>query len=194
MKIQRVCVYCASSNQCNKTYLESAWRLGVELAKDGLTIIYGGGKAGLMGHLADGALSKGGKVIGILPRFMDSLEWGHKGITELRIVDDLQQRNRMMIYESDAFVVLPGGCGTIMELIEVITWKRLGLHTKPIIIVNLLGFYNPCIEQLEKSITEKFMDERHRSMWTIINSIDEVIDGINNAPKWSDNAIEFAKL
>jgi len=164
------------------------------LAKNGITVIYGGGAVGLMGYLADGALSEGGKVIGVLPRFMDEVEWGHKELTELRIVNDMHERNRLMIEEADAFVALPGGCGTLSELLEVITWKRLGLHKNPIIIANIRGFYDPLIELLERCVNERFMDRRHKSMWTVVNSVEEVIDALRVATQWAENAIEFAAL
>lgn len=194
MLIQRVCVYCASSRQCDGIYFASAERLGRELARNGMTIIYGGGAVGLMGCLADNALSEGGEVIGVLPRFMEKVEWGHKGLTELRIVRNMHERNRIMIEEADAFVALPGGCGTLEELFEVITWKRLGLHTKPIIMANIRGFYDPCIELLERCITERFMGEQHQLMWTVVDSAEEVIDALRVATPWDENAIDFAAL
>lgn len=194
MLIQRVCVYCASSRQCDGIYFASAERLGRELARNGMTIIYGGGAVGLMGCLADNALSEGGEVIGVLPRFMEKVEWGHKGLTELRIVRNMHERNRIMIEEADAFVALPGGCGTLGELFEAITWKRLGLHTKPIIMANIRGFYDPCIELLERCITERFMGEQHQLMWTVVDSAEEVIDALRVATPWDENAIDFAAL
>jgi uncharacterized protein (TIGR00730 family) len=122
----KVCVYCASSTEAHPDYYAAASRLGAILAGQGITIVYGGGSVGAMGALADGALEAGGKLIGILPRFMDDLEWGHKSLTELRIADDIHQRKRWMIEDVDAVVALPGGCGTFEELLEAITWKRLG--------------------------------------------------------------------
>ncbi len=184
MLIQRVCVYCASSRQCDRIYFDSAERLGRELARNSMTIVYGGGAVGLMGCLADSALSEGGEVVGVLPCFMEKVEWGHEGLTKLRVVSDMHERNRIMIEEADAFVVLPGGCGTLGELFEVITWKRLGLHTKPIIIVNIRGFYDPCVELLERCITERFMGEQHRLMWTVVDSAEKVIDALRMATPW----------
>lgn len=129
--IRRVCVYCASSRQADSEYTEVAYRLGHLLAERGITIVYGGGSIGSMGALADGALSLGGGVIGVLPRFMYDLEWGHTGLTELRVVDDLHERKRLMIQDVDGMVALPGGSGTLEELLEAITWKRLGLFLTP---------------------------------------------------------------
>src|SRR5712664_891093 len=143
MASMRVCVYCASSRQCDPIYHQAAARLGRELARAGHTTVYGGGSVGSMGHLADAALAAGGRVIGVLPRFMYDLDWGHRGLSELLIVNDLHERKRMMIEEVDAVIALPGGCGTLEELFEAITWKRLGLFTGAIVMVNTLGFYSP---------------------------------------------------
>ena len=120
-----VCVYCASSRTCAPEYHEAAFRLGVVLAESGYTIVYGGGGAGSMGALADGALSQGGRIIGILPRFMADLEWGHPGLTELQLVEDMRTRKHLMLSRGQAVVALPGGCGTLEELLEAITLKRL---------------------------------------------------------------------
>lgn len=146
-----------------------------------------------MGALADAALEAGGKLVGILPRFMDDLEWGHKSLTELRLADDMHQRKRWMIEEVDAVVALPGGSGTFEELLEAITWKRLGLYVNPIVIVNVRGFYDPLRDLLERAIAERFMDERHRRMWTFVDSPERVLDAIREAPPWSSDARAFAR-
>jgi uncharacterized protein (TIGR00730 family) len=190
--ISKVCVYCASSRQSDNAYFEAANRLGQTLARHSITIIYGGGALGSMGQLAAGALAEGGKVIGVLPRFMNDLEWGHQGLTELRLVDTLHQRKHLMLQESDAVVALPGGSGTLEELFEAITWKRLGLFVKPIILVNVRGFFNPCIELLETCIRERFMDDRHRAMWTVVDKPEDVIHSIQNSAIWDVNARGFA--
>jgi uncharacterized protein (TIGR00730 family) len=138
--INRVCVYCASSEKCDQKYFQAAARLGDALARAGMTIVYGGGRAGLMGAIADAALAAGGHVLGVLPKFMNDVEWGHTGVQELRLVEDMHERLRIMKQESHAFVALPGGCGTLDELFQTITWKRLGLHLGPIVILNQDGF------------------------------------------------------
>jgi uncharacterized protein (TIGR00730 family) len=163
------------------------------LAEDGITIVYGGGSVGSMGVLADAALAAGGQLIGILPKFMNDLEWGHKSLTELRLVDDMHHRKRMMIEESDAVVALPGGSGTFEELLEAITWKRLGLYVGPIVIVNVRGFYEPLRDLLENAVKERFMDERHRQMWTFVDRPEEVLEAIRSAPEWSAEARTFAR-
>ena len=193
-KIEKVSVYCASSRQSDPIYFDVANRLGRLLAEHSIAILYGGGAVGSMGHLANGALAGGGKVIGVMSRFMDDLEWGHKGLTELRLVDDLHRRKRMMLEETDAVIALPGGCGTFEELFEAITWKRLGLYFNPIVLVNVRGFFNPCIELLEGCIREKFMDVRHRSMWVVVDQPEEVLEGIAASPPWQSNARDFAAV
>jgi uncharacterized protein (TIGR00730 family) len=191
--LERVCVYCASSTEAHPEHYAAARTLGRVLAEQGMTIVYGGGSVGSMGALADAALAAGGKLIGILPKFMNDLEWGHKSLTELRLVDDMHHRKRMMIEESDAIVALPGGSGTFEELLEAITWKRLGLVVSPIVIVNVRGFYDPLRELLDRAISERFMDERHGQMWTFVDHPEDVLAAIRAAPEWSAEARTFAR-
>ena len=174
-----ICVYCASSNQCDPQYYDAARRLGATLADRGYTIIYGGGGRGSMGALADGAIARGGHVIGVLPKFMQELEWGHKGIAELHLVEDMRTRKHLMLTGSDGVVALPGGCGTFEELLEAITLKRLGLHDKPIILVNTKRFFDPLLELLTNAIRERFMEEHHASMWQVVAEPEEVPDALN---------------
>src|SRR5579862_5969228 len=126
-----VCVYCASSRTAHPEYREAAFRLGEALAEHSITVIYGGGGKGSMGALADGALSKGGRVIGILPRFMAELEWGHRGLAQLELVEDMRTRKHAMLARSQGAIALPGGSGTLEELLEAVTLKRLGLYLNP---------------------------------------------------------------
>jgi uncharacterized protein (TIGR00730 family) len=193
-EIRRVCVYCASSRKADGAYFAAANRLGRILARAGITLVYGGGSVGSMGALADGALAEGGKVVGVLPRFMYDLEWGRKDLAELRIVNDLHERKRLMIEEVDAVIALPGGSGTFEELLEAITWKRLGLYFNPIVLVNTLGFYDPLVALFGRAVQEKFMDARHLSMWTVVDAVDEVLPAIHQAPEWSKKAREFATV
>jgi uncharacterized protein (TIGR00730 family) len=192
-RLQRVCVYCASSTEAHPDHYAAARTLGRVLAEEGITIVYGGGSVGSMGALADAALAAGGRLVGILPKFMNDLEWGHKSLTELRLVDDMHHRKRMMIEESDAIVALPGGSGTFEELLEAITWKRLGLLVSPIVIVNVRGFYDPLRALLDNAVAERFMDERHRRMWTFVESPEDVLAAIRAAPEWSADARAFAR-
>jgi uncharacterized protein (TIGR00730 family) len=189
-----VCVYCASSRVCHSDYHEAAQRLGEVLADSGFTIIYGGGGAGSMGALADGAISRGGRVIGILPTFMQELEWGHKGLSELRLVEDLRTRKHLMLTESHAVVALPGGSGTLEELFEAITLKRLGFYLNPIVLVNTRSFFDPLIRLLAAAVAEGFMDARHHAMWRMVAEPEDVPAALASAPEWSADARKFAAL
>ncbi len=191
--LKKVCVYCASSTEAHPDHYAAAQALGRLLAREGITIVYGGGSVGSMGALADAALEAGGTMVGILPKFMDDLEWGHRSLTELRVADDIHHRKRMMIEEADAVVALPGGCGTFEELLEAITWKRLGLYVNPIVIVNVRRFYDPLIALLDRAVEERFMDERHRAMWTVVGAPEEVLGAIRTAAPWSSEARRFAR-
>ncbi len=194
MKVEKVCVYCASSRQCDPAYHDAARELGQELASHNITIVYGGGLVGSMGALANSALAHGGRVVGILPQFMHELEWGHTSLTELRIVNDIHERKRLMISEVDAVIALPGGCGTLEELFEAIAWKRLGLYSGPIVMVNTRNFFAPCIELLNRSIEERFMDRRHAEMWSVVSHARDVLKAIHHAPPWSPKNRSFAGL
>jgi uncharacterized protein (TIGR00730 family) len=190
--IQTVTVYCASSRQTDPAYREAARRVGALLAREGITVVYGGGAVGSMGALADGALSEGGRVIGVLPRFMADLEWGHAGVSELRLVEDMHARKLAMLQVADAVVALPGGCGTLEELLEAITWKRLGLFAGPIALLNRGGFYDPLLAMLDRCVRERFMDERHAAMWLAVREPEEVLPALRAAPPWDGDARRFA--
>ena len=188
----RICVYCASSNQADPRFREAAFRLGDLLAGDGHSIVYGGGSAGSMGAVADGALSKGGEVIGILPRFMADLEWGHPGLTHLELVGDMRERKHRLLTGSDAVVALPGGCGTLEELFEAITLKRLGLYFNPIVLLDTLDYWQPLDAFLHKVIEQRFMNPEHAKMWSLAASPEDVLPAIRNAPKWDERARDRA--
>src|SRR5580704_13359835 len=189
-----VCVYCASSRSSHPEYREAARRLGAVLAGAGITIVYGGGAVGSMGALADGALSAGGRVVGVLPRFMDDLEWGHRGLSELQVVEDLRTRKHVMLTLSDAAIALPGGSGTLEELLEAITLKRLGLYLNPIVLVNTRGFFTPLLAVLTRAVEERFMDPRHLMMWQVVATPEEVPDALASAPAWTAQARSFAAV
>jgi uncharacterized protein (TIGR00730 family) len=187
-----ICVYCASSRQCDAEYHAAARRLGATLAGNGYGIVYGGGGAGSMGALADGALARGGHVVGVLPRFMVELEWGHKGLSELLLVDDMRERKQRMLDRSQAVVALPGGCGTLDELFEAMTLKRLGLYRHPIVLVNTRRFFDPLVELLSSAVSERFMDERHHAMWQVVSEPEDVPTAIDAAAEWPSDARGFA--
>jgi uncharacterized protein (TIGR00730 family) len=189
-----ICVYCASSHKCDPAYHAAARRLGEVLADNGLTIIYGGGALGSMGALADGALSRGGRIVGILPQFMMDLEWGHTGLTELRIVEDMRIRKHLMLSQSVGVVALPGGSGTLEELFEALTLKRLGLYIYPVVLVNTRNFFAPLVQLLQHAVAEHFMDERHLDMWRVVNEPEDVPEALATSPSWSEEARGFAAL
>jgi hypothetical protein len=190
----QVCVYCGSSRNCDPVYLDAAACLGRELARNGATIIYGGGAVGSMGALAEGALAEGGKVIGIIPGFMNELDWGHKGITELRVVRDIHERKRLMIQDANAVVALPGGSGTLDELLEAISLKRLALFLGPIIVLNTRSYFENLLLVFERCVTERFMDPRHKSMWSVVHEPTEVLPAIHAAPPWDSKSLSFAQV
>ena len=194
VNIKKVCIYCASSNQTDKSFLDAASELGKILAENKISIVYGGGGAGSMGRVADAAMENGGEVLGIIPKFMVDLEWAHQGITKLDIVESMHERKELMIKGTDAVIALPGGSGTLEELLEAITWKRLGIYSRPIIIVNLNGFYDPLIQQFENCIKGSFMSELHGKIWSVVSKPDEVISAIINSEEWPDDARSYAAL
>jgi uncharacterized protein (TIGR00730 family) len=189
-----VCVYCASSSSAHPEYREAAFRLGEVLAGRGITLIYGGGSRGSMGAVADGALGKGGRVVGILPRFMADLEWGHQGLTELKLVEDMRTRKHLMLTGAQAAIALPGGCGTLEELLEAITLKRLGLFLGPIVLVNTRGFFQPLLELLAHAVGEHFMDQRHALMWQVVAHPEDVPHALERAPAWTAEFRSFAAV
>ncbi len=189
-----VCVYCASSRSAHPEYRDAAYRLGETLADRGHGIVYGGGAVGSMGALADGALSRGGRVVGILPRFMAELEWGHKGLSELELVEDMRTRKHRMLMRSHAAVALPGGSGTLEELLEAISLKRLGLYLHPIVLVNTRSFFDPLTDLLARAVEERFMDARHLDMWRVVERPEDVPEAIERSPRWSQDARGFAAV
>ncbi|HEU0153641.1 MAG TPA: TIGR00730 family Rossman fold protein [Arenimonas sp.] len=188
----RVCVYAASSTQVAPAYHAAARQLGETLAANGCSVVYGGGSHGLMGALADGALSKGGEVIGILPKFMADLEWGHPGLTRLELVEDMRERKHKLLTGSDAVVALPGGCGTLEELFEAITLKRLGIYFSPILLLNQDGFYAPLQAFMQQVIDQKFMNPEHHAMWSLVDRVEDILPTIARTPKWREDARDYA--
>ena len=191
---EAVCVYCASSESAHPQYRAAAFRLGEVLAARGITVVYGGGARGSMGALANGALGRGGRVIGILPRFMADLEWGHPGLSELKLVEDMRTRKHLMLAGARAAVALPGGCGTFEELLEAITLKRLGLFLGPIVLVNTRDYFQPLLAMLARAVEEHFMDLRHSQMWQVVARPEEVPEALARAPAWDESYRAFAAL
>ncbi|MBN1182982.1 MAG: TIGR00730 family Rossman fold protein [Bacteroidales bacterium] len=194
MSTHKVCIFCASSQKVPEVYFQAAADLAKILVGEGITIVYGGGSVGLMGQIADTALENNGKIIGIIPQFMFEKEWGNSEITELIIVKDMHERKRKMIEDVDAVLALPGGCGTLEELAEVITLKQLGQFVKPIILLNTKGFYDSLINLYENMIRENFMRDKHREIWQVVNDPSEIIHAIENAPEWHPSIISIAQI
>ena len=192
--MKRVCVYCASSSKINPVYFVTAKKLGNIFAENDIELIYGGGSVGLMGTLADSVMECGGKVTGVIPRFMCEVEWQHNEITELIITESMHERKEKMANLADAVIALPGGCGTLEELLEVITWKQLGIFNKPIVILNINGYYTHLIAQLNQAVEEHFMIEKHKEMWSVANNVEDVLDALKNAKSWDETARNFAKI
>ena len=194
MEINNICIYCASSSKVAQEYNDAAYELGALLAKEGITVVTGAGSIGLMRKVEDGALENGGKAIGVIPQFMVEQEWHHKGLTELHVTQSMHERKQMMADLSDAVIALPGGCGTIEELSEIITWKQLGLYLNPIVILNINGYYDHYIAQLGKAIEENFMGEIHGSIWSVAKTPAEALEIIRNTPCWDATIRKYAAL
>jgi len=189
-----VTVYASSSAALKPVYYDAARRLGEILALGGKSIIYGAGGGGLMGAMANGALSKNGEVFGVVPEFLQDLELTHRGLTGLRVVGDMRTRKHLMLQDSDAVVALPGGSGTFEELFEALTMKRLGQWVGPIIIVNTIGFYDKLLEFLGHSVDECFMGRSHLKMWSVVEDPEQVLEAIKNAHTWNSDALQYANV
>ena len=192
--LKNVCVYSASSTQIDPIYFQAADTLGRLLAQKGINLINGAGCLGLMSRISDAALATGGTVTGIIPRFMVEQNWHHKGLTHLIETETMHERKRMMADLSDGIIALPGGCGTMEELLEIITWKQLRLYLKPIVILNTNGFYNPLLEMLERAIDQHFMRRQHGSIWQVAQTPDEAIQLLYTTPMWSKDIRKFAAI
>jgi hypothetical protein len=174
--MRRICIYAGSSFGRSPDYASAAKAFGTECARRGIGIVYGGGSVGLMGVLADAVLAAGGEVIGVIPRAMIARELGHHGVTELIPVDSMHERKQRMADLADAFVALPGGIGTLEEVIEVFTWLQLGLHLKPVGLLNALGFYDPLLGLLDHMRDEEFLTAAHHAMLIVEGHPEPLLD------------------
>ena len=165
--IRRLCVYCGSSAGALPLYREGAEALGRVLVADGIELVYGGGHVGLMGTIADAVLAAGGHVIGVIPRALMDRELGHTGIQDLRVVADMHERKMTMAGLADAFVAMPGGWGTIEELTEMLTWRQLAIHAKPIGCLNLGGYFDPLLAFAERMVEQRFVREEQRTLMAV---------------------------
>lgn len=189
----KICVYCASSPSIDPRYFEATDRLARLFAGQEIEVVFGGGATGLMGQLADTMLECGGRIKGIMPRFMNEVEWAHKKVSDLEFTETMHERKARFLEDIDGLVALPGGSGTLEELLEAITLKRLGQYTRPIVILNTGGYYDPLIEMLERSVNEAFMHPRHLDMWSVVREPEEVLPAIRESGEWDSNAIAFAR-
>ena len=192
--VKMVTVYASSSSALKPVYYDAARRLGEVLADAGRSIIYGAGGSGLMGSVADGALSRNGKVYGVVPEFLEGLELTHRGLTGLRVVKEMRIRKQLMLEDSDAVVTLPGGSGTYEELFEALTMKRLGRWLGPIIIVNTIGFYDGLLQFLRHSVEECFMGRNHLKMWSVVDEPEQILEAMENSSAWSSDALHYANV
>ena len=172
--MKKIGVVAGAASGRNPAYADAAYNLGRLIAAYEMGVVYGGGKSGLMGRVADGAIDNGGHVTGIIPKFLDKIEIGHEGVTKLHVIDTMHQRKEMMYAESDAFIVLPGGLGTLDETMEITTWRQLDLHKKPVIILNIMGYWDNLLAMLTHVIGEGFMHHDHLDHFETANNVDEV--------------------
>lgn len=180
--IASVCVYCGSSLGANPRHAEAARQLGAELAGHGIRLVYGGGRIGLMGQVADAVLAGGGQVIGVIPEHLQVQEKGHRGVTELHVVASMHERKNLMFELSDAFVILPGGFGTLDEAFEMLTWRQLQLHDKPILFLNIEGYWTPFGKLVDQFIGEGFARESSRRLFMMVDAVEEVIPALLREP------------
>jgi uncharacterized protein (TIGR00730 family) len=185
--MQRLCVFCGSNSGASPEYIEAARQSAKALVTRGLELVYGGGSIGIMGALADAVLEQGGKVIGIIPRPLWDREVGHRGLTELRLVNTMHERKALMAELADGFIALPGGIGTLEEFFEVWTWAQLGIHTKPCGLLNVSGYFDSLLAFLEHAVSEQFIRDRHREMVMVETDVEALLERLMayRAPKVS---------
>ncbi|WDF68613.1 TIGR00730 family Rossman fold protein [Sphingobacterium oryzagri] len=189
MKMKSIVVFCASSFGNSPVYEAVATQVGQTFAQQGIQLVYGGGKVGLMGAVANGALAAGGEVIGVIPHFLNSKEREHTGVTKLIMVDTMHDRKRLMNEYAEGVIALPGGFGTLEELFEMITWGQLGLHRKPVGLLNTNGYYDHLIRFVEHMVNEGLLRQENRDMLLVADTIDELLDKMERydaplVPKW----------
>ncbi len=175
-RLKSLCVFCGSSAGTDPAYREAALRLGRRMAAEGVKLVYGGGHLGLMGTLAETVITSGGQVIGIIPEHLTRVEKAYDDVTELHVVDSMHTRKHKMFNMADAFAVLPGGMGTMDETFEILTWKQLRLHTKPVIVVNQQGYWQPWIDLAGHIIGNGFAHPETARLYSVVDDVDQVLD------------------
>ncbi|KAA6351040.1 TIGR00730 family Rossman fold protein [termite gut metagenome] len=187
-------MYSASSTRIDEIYYDAAKRLGKLLAGQNVRLINGAGNIGLMRAISDAVLANGGEVTGVIPKFMMEQGWHHTELTTLIEVENMHERKRLMAEKSDAIIAMPGGCGTLEELLEIITWKQLGLYLNPIVILNINGYFDPLLMMLDRAIEENFMRRLHETIWYVAHTPDEAVEAIYNTPVWDVSVHKFAAV
>lgn len=193
-KVQSIAVYCASSNKLRPSFVEAAERLGELIAAEGMRLVYGDGGIGLMAAVARGALNNGGEVIGVIPQFMVDQGWNNPNSTQTIITQTMHERKATIFDISDAMVALPGGIGTFEELLECLTWKQLGLHQNPVVILNTDGYYDHLLACIDLMVEEQMMRPIHKEMFVVVSQPEEVIPAILNAAEWDPNTRRLAAI
>ena len=189
--LHRLCIYCGSNSGSLPEFTKAAQECGTQIARHHIGLVYGGGNVGLMGVLADSVLAAGGEVIGVIPQYLANKELAHPAATEMHRVDTMHERKQLMAHLSDGFIVLPGGIGTLEEMFETLTWLQLGLHNKPIGLLNVAGFFTPMLEFLDTMVIRRFLKQEHRELLLVENEIQALLPRMSvfkapNAHKWLD--------
>lgn len=193
-KVKTIAVYCASSNKVRASFLSAAERLGELIAAEGLRLVYGDGGIGLMAAVARGALKAGGEVVGVIPQFMIDQGWNNPESTETIVTQTMHERKAKIVEISDAMVALPGGIGTFEELLECLTWKQLGLHHNPVVILNTEGYYDKLLECIDLMVDEQMMRPIHKEMFVVVSEPEQVLPAIMNAPEWDPSTRRLAAI
>jgi uncharacterized protein (TIGR00730 family) len=178
--VKTICVYCGSSDKIHSDYLEAARNMGMAIAQRGLKLVYGAGRTGLMGALADGALQAGGEVIGVIPSYFNTNQLAHQNLAHLEVVDTIQQRKARLAELGDAYIALPGGYGTLDEFFEILTWAQVGLHSKPVGLLNVRHYYDPLLIFIRQAQTEGFIYDEHRALLLCAEQPGELLDALSS--------------
>ncbi|MBR5963577.1 MAG: TIGR00730 family Rossman fold protein [Bacteroidaceae bacterium] len=192
--MKTIAVYCASSTQIRPSFFDAAAEVGRLLAENGIRVVTGAGNMGLMNAVQNAALEAGGTVVGVIPEFMIRENWHHTGLSELIVTPDMHTRKQTIADMSNGCIALPGGCGTFEEMLEVITWKQLGLYLNPIVVLNQDGYYDPLLAQLQKAVDENFMRNLHANIWNVASTPAEAVDMVLHTPQWDPSIRKFAKF
>jgi len=192
MDLKSICVYCGSSPNTDADVETEIRAFGREIAGRGIRLIYGGASRGLMGAIADEVIQSGGKVTGIIPKALQGRESAHQGLSELKVVGSMHEREQLMFDLSDAFVAFPGGFGTMEEIIEMITWKQMGIHGKPIVIANIGGYFNPLLQQFELAVQRKYARNEDRILFAVADTTKAILTLLDGAPVLSRKAGDWA--